>query len=238
MHAGPELSIVLAVSLVLVVGAIARALARVSRVPHTLLMLLAGLLAGALLHALGPEAHGPFAASLRLASEVSHDLILFVFLPALVFESAFAMDTHQFLRHLTTITVMAVPVLLVNIVLVALLMRGLAGETWGWSLGLCLVFGAVVSATDPVAVVALFRELGVPKRLGLLVEGESLLNDGTAIVAFSVLSAMVLESGGTPGAGAVTEEFLRVVVGGAASWPGASGAGSAGSSTTPWSRSR
>lgn len=216
MHTGPELSIVLSVGLVLVVGGLARALARVTAIPHTLLMLLAGLAAGGALQSLGPHAHGPLPAALRTSAEVSPELILFVFLPALVFESAFAMDFHQFRRHLATISVMAVPVLIVNIVLVATMMQFLAGETWGWSLGLCLVFGAVVSATDPVAVVALFRELGVPKRLGLLVEGESLLNDGTAIVAYSVLSAMVLSAGAMPGPGAVTIEFLRVVLGGAA----------------------
>jgi Na+/H+ antiporter len=215
VHTGPELSIVLVVSMILVVGGLARALARTTSIPHTLLMLLAGLAAGASLKALGTHAHGPLGTALEQAAHVSPHLILFVFLPALVFDSAFSMDYHQFRRHLVTIAVMAVPVLVVNIVLVATLMHALAGDTWGWSLGLCLVFGAVVSATDPVAVVALFRELGAPKRLGLLVEGESLLNDGTAIVAYSVLSAMVLGAGVMPGPGAVTLEFLRVVVGGA-----------------------
>lgn len=215
MHGGPELSIVLAVAMVLVIGGGARALARATAIPHTLLMLLAGLAAGGALDALAPHAHNPLVQALAVGAHVSPHLILFVFLPALVFESAFAMNTHQFLRHLATIGVMAVPVLAVNVALVAVLMQALAGEAWGWSMGLCLVFGAVVSATDPVAVVALFRELGVPKRLGLLVEGESLLNDGTAIVAFTVLSGMILGTGAAPTPGAVLHEFLWVVLGGA-----------------------
>lgn len=60
------------------------------------------------------------------------------------------------------------------------------------SLPLALVFGALISATDPVAVVALFRALGAPKRLALLVEGESLLNDGTAIVVFNLVLMVAL----------------------------------------------
>jgi CPA1 family monovalent cation:H+ antiporter len=59
-----------------------------------------------------------------------------------------------------------------------------------------LVFGALISATDPVAVVALFKELGAPNRLNVLVEGESLLNDATAIVAFSILLGIAVEGGG------------------------------------------
>ena len=80
------------------------------------------------------------------------------------------------------------------------------------SFPLALVFGALISATDPVAVVALFRALGVPKRLALLVEGESLLNDGTAIVVFNLVLAAALTGrfNFVEGVG----DFLRVAAGG------------------------
>ena len=77
----------------------------------------------------------------------------------------------------------------------------------------CLLLGAIVSATDPVAVVAIFRDLGAPKRLAILVEGESLFNDATAIVVFTIVSAMILgESDPTFLSGAVA--FIEVFLGG------------------------
>jgi len=57
----------------------------------------------------------------------------------------------------------------------------------------CILFGAIISATDPVAVVALLKELGISKRIGTLIEGESLLNDGTAMVVFSIATKLVME---------------------------------------------
>jgi CPA1 family monovalent cation:H+ antiporter len=85
---------------------------------------------------------------------------------------------------------------------------------WGntLSLPLALVFGALIAATDPVAVVALFRSLGVPKRLSVLIEGESLLNDGTAIVVFNLMLVVAL-SGGFNLVDSIAS-FLRVAVGG------------------------
>ena len=80
------------------------------------------------------------------------------------------------------------------------------------SFPLALVFGALISATDPVAVVALFRDLGVPKRLALLVEGESLFNDGTAIVVFNLVLAAALTGRFDPVEG--VGDFLRVAAGG------------------------
>jgi CPA1 family monovalent cation:H+ antiporter len=85
---------------------------------------------------------------------------------------------------------------------------------WGAPLGLpvALVFGALIAATDPVAVVALFRSLGIPKRLLVLVEGESLLNDGTAIVLFNILLAVALTGSFDPVQGVT--DFIRVAAGG------------------------
>jgi len=75
-----------------------------------------------------------------------------------------------------------------------------------------LVFGALISATDPVAVVALFRALGAPKRLALLMEAESLFNDGTAIVVFNIVVAIALAGHFNPVDGVV--DFLKVSAGG------------------------
>ncbi len=92
------------------------------------------------------------------------------------------------------------------------------GFTWKHA----LVFGAIISATDPIAVVAIFKSLGVPKRLSVLLEGESLLNDGTAIVFFTLSVALV--TGTVVTAGGLVLDFIKIVgIGaliGTASWSG------------------
>ena len=79
----------------------------------------------------------------------------------------------------------------------------------------CLLLGAIVSATDPVAVVAIFKDLRAPKRLAILVEGESLFNDATAIVLFTILAVM-LTGGAEPSFLSGAWSFLKVFVGGGA----------------------
>jgi CPA1 family monovalent cation:H+ antiporter len=87
--------------------------------------------------------------------------------------------------NLSTIVLLAIPGVVLNMFLVG----GVMTFGAGMSVSLALVFGALIAATDPVAVVAIFRKLGVPKRLEVLLEGESLLNDGTAIVIFTMAVA-------------------------------------------------
>ncbi len=142
---------------------------------------------------------------------LSPDLILFVFLPTLIFESAFNLDVRLLSRNLAPVLTLAAPGLLLSTGIVGALINFLTPLTWGPA----LVFGALISATDPVAVIALFKDVGAPKRLAILVEGESLFNDATAIVLFTILVAVVTAgtfSGGTVGTGIV--DFARVFAGG------------------------
>ena len=145
--------------------------------------------------------------------ELSPEVMLFIFLPALIFESGFALDARQLTKDLPAVMVLAIPGMLMSTFIVGLGVW-LALDT---RLIIALVFGALISATDPVAVVALFKELGAPNRLNVLVEGESLLNDATAIVAFSILLALAVEgtSIGFSDLDNVFLEFLRVFFGGA-----------------------
>ena len=152
--------------------------------------------------------------SLNWAGKIDPHLILFVFLPTLIFEAAFAMDVHTFKKSFTNAFLLAVPGIIIALVLTAAIIIGLRGagmgfEGWGWPMA--LLFGAVVSATDPVAVVALLKDLGASKKLGTLIEGESLLNDGTAIVIFMVLLATLT---GTGSGTSPILEFFRVALGG------------------------
>lgn len=120
--------------------------------------------------------------------ELTPELILGLFVPPLVFEAAFHLNFTELRRNLTMILVLAVP----GVILTTLIVGGLLSFGTSLSLLPALVFGALIAATDPVAVVALFRLLGVPKRLAVLVEGESLFNDGTALVLFNLMLAVVI----------------------------------------------
>jgi len=111
-----------------------------------------------------------------------------VLVPPLVFEAAFHLHFGDLRHNLGLILLLAVP----GVILTTLLVGGLVALSAGIALPTALVFGALISATDPVAVVALFRSIGAPRRLQVLLEGESLLNDGTAIVLFNLMLAFAL----------------------------------------------
>jgi len=123
-------------------------------------------------------------------SQMDPSFMLFLFLPALIFESAFSTDWHTFVIQLPKILIMALPIMGIAIYLTALVMfyllNGSSGNDKVMPWEACILFGAIVSATDPVAVVSLLKELGAPKQLATMIEGESLLNDGTAYVVFLI----------------------------------------------------
>ncbi len=123
---------------------------------------------------------------------LSHDLILFVFVPPLIFESAINLDSRLLFRNIIPILTLAAPGLLISTAIVGAIL------SWGTPLTIAqaLLFGSLISATDPVAVIALFKELGAPKQLAVLVEGESLFNDATAIVAFNIILGLILSGAG------------------------------------------
>jgi len=209
MRESLELQTVMIAVGVLAYGALMRGLSRRAKLPFSAVMLVSGALAGLGIDRLSTGAP----AAEALAHAVHPDLIIFVFLPALVFESSFALDAHAFWKERSALGLLAAPALVVSAVVVAVSMMFLTASSWAWTWPVALVFGALISATDPVAVVALLRDVGAPKRLGLLIEGESLLNDGTSIVAFGVLVVM-LTTGNDLQAGTTMVEFVRVVLGG------------------------
>jgi CPA1 family monovalent cation:H+ antiporter len=139
---------------------------------------------------------------------LTSDLILALFVPPLVFEAAFHLNFNQLRTSLPAILLLAVP----GVILTMLVVGGLLVLGPGLALSTALVFGALIAATDPVAVVSLFRILGVPKRLAVLMEGESLFNDGTAIVLFNLMLAFALTGGFDLTRG--VWDFVRVAVGG------------------------
>ncbi|MDH5607320.1 MAG: cation:proton antiporter, partial [Anaerolineae bacterium] len=137
------------------------------------------------------------------------ELILAILVPPLIFEAAFHLHFEDLRRNLKTILAFAIP----GVVLTMVMVGGIAA--WGTNLSfeMALVFGALIAATDPVAVVALFRSMGVPKRLQVLLEGESLLNDGTAIVIYNIMLVIALGISEFEPA-AILVDFLRIAGGG------------------------
>ena len=207
----------------LIIGAGTRHFLKKSPLPFTVSLLLIGLVLGVLSrmgyfgewNIIGLKLDATFLSNaVGWAGNIDPHLILYIFLPTLIFEAAFAMDVHTFKKTSANAFILAVPGIIVAIVLTASIvvgikMAGIGLNKWSWAMA--LLFGAVVSATDPVAVVSILKDVGASKKLGTLIEGESMLNDGTAIVIFMVLLL------GITGAGSETSpiiEFFRVAVGG------------------------
>lgn len=141
---------------------------------------------------------------------IAPDLILFVFLPPLVYRGAFHAPLREFVETRRTLLALAVPGLVATALLVALPAHHLAGLPWAAALTL----GAILAPTDPIAALAIFRTLGAPPRLAALVEGESLLNDGTGLVVYRIVVAVAVTGHFSPGH--ALGEFLLVAGGGIA----------------------
>jgi CPA1 family monovalent cation:H+ antiporter len=118
----------------------------------------------------------------------SSEIILYLLVPPLIFEAAFHIRMDDLRRDFWLILLLAVP----GVVVTMLMVGGIVHYGTGMAIKTAMVFGALIAATDPVAVVALFRRLGVPRRLQVLLEGESLFNDGTAIVMFNLVVDIAL----------------------------------------------
>lgn len=158
--------------------------ARRVKIPYTVLLVLAGLLLVPIVSVPALEPTFGFLDDLVLTPE----LLFYIFLPILIFESAFNMKIRQMIESAWSITLLSVVGLLISTFVIAgalYLILPLVGLHIPFIV--TLLFGAIISATDPVAVLALFKDYGAPKRLSLIFEGESLFNDGTAVALFLVV---------------------------------------------------
>lgn len=169
----------------LAVTSLLPALASRLRLPYSVLLALAGCGLG-ILATLRPLAHRPvlddFIAALQ-QFDLSAETFLYVFVPTLLFETALSINVRRLLDDIAPVMTMAVVA-----VVICTFVGGFALAAFSpYSLIACLMLGAIVATTDPAAVVAIFREIGAPRRLSLLVEGESLLNDAAAISLYILL---------------------------------------------------
>ncbi len=184
----------LIIELLLIASLVAIVVRRL-QIPYTVALVVVGLL---------------LTAQSPLQLELTPELILALFVPPLIFEAAFHINLIELRTNLYSILIYAIP----GVILTMLIVGGLLSITTTISLPSAMIFGALIAATDPVAVVSLFRILGVPKQLAVLVEGESLSNDGTALVLFNLMVAMGLTGEFNLLHNVV--EFIRVSAGGLA----------------------
>ncbi len=160
--------------LLLIVTLIVALLSRRLRVPYTLLLVIVGFVVGFV----------PFIPN----EHIDPNLILYVFIPALLFEGAWKAEIDRLEADWLPIALLAIPGMVLSLLVVAVVLYFGIGLTWL----LALLVGAIIAPTDPVAVIALFQQLGVPARLRTLVEGESIFNDGTGGAAYELILAVLL----------------------------------------------
>jgi CPA1 family monovalent cation:H+ antiporter len=182
----------LAIAMVLTVVSLLVPLAERLRVPHTVLLAIAGM-------GLGFLGSWIIASDIRLGAlgdafigldklGVGSDVFLPLFLPPLLFTAGLTIDVRRLLDEVWAVLLMAIVAVLVCIAIVG----GVVHLATGMDLVVCLLLGAVVSTTDPAAVIGIFRDVGAPKRLSILAEGESLLNDAVAIAAFGLFVGVLV----------------------------------------------
>jgi len=187
------------IALLLVASSVAMA-AKWVKVPYTLMLVIVGLVISPM-HFL-PVIH------------ISPELILLIFLPALLFEAAWNLKLDHLRENLVPILLLALPGVVLSVGIIGVLLHVGIGMAWVPA----LLFGSMISATDPVSVLALFKKLNLPRRLNTIVEGESLLNDGMAVVVFRIISGLAAGSAASMSTLAFgsSREFAVVVFGGLA----------------------
>ena len=194
---GLDMSPLLFIILSLFIGINTKRFLRNVPIPYTVILLIIGILLGTA-DRFGWFDSIPFMHNaVDWAGHIHYKIILFVFLPTLIFEAAFDLDVHTFKKSFWNAFLMAVPGIIVGMCLsgaLTMLIQYFGIGFGGWSWYVALMFGAVICATDPVAVVSLLKELGGGKKLRTLIESESLLNDGTALVIFMVFFTILTDT--------------------------------------------
>jgi len=180
------------------------------KLPYSVLLAIVGCLLGIAIHLHGwaPPVLGDLLDTIE-RFEISSETFLMVFLPVLLFETALSMNVRRLMNDGGPILMMAIVAVVVCTAVVGLTVNAVSH----YGLIVCLLLGAIVATTDPAAVIGIFRDVGAPKRLTTLVEGESLFNDAASIALYSVLLA-ALGGSGELSFSAVFNDFIVHFIGG------------------------
>lgn len=177
-----------ALSLLMIAGIVSLVTRKISTIPYTVILVIVGMLLAAL--SVFP------AFSFITAFELTPELLFYIFLPTLIFEAAYNVRLKKFYTSFFSISLLSTVGLIIAAGVVAFLGKFLLAMA-GINIPLLplLIFGSIISATDPVGVLALFKSLGAPAKLSLMFEGESLFNDATAVALFLALLAIAEGTG-------------------------------------------
>lgn len=202
-----EALIVYIVGVILVIGGLCREIKKMTGIPYTPQLLVVGIVLGCYAKELGVMGH-----AFWLLMQINPHGILMIFIPTIIFESAYNSDPFTIKRQIWQILILAVPGVVIGALLITFGFNYILGYYQELSIWAGLTFGAIICATDPVAVVALLKELGTPLKFNVLLEGESLLNDGTAMVFYIVFSSIYKAKGVTMIG--IVLKFIQLSVGG------------------------
>ena len=188
----------------LIAASVIAIVAKRFRFPYTVALVVGGLMLSWLrLPHLSPLVPG------QRPDWLTPDVILFLFLPALVFEGSLKLQLRELRRDSASLLLLAN----LGVLIAAFVVGYLVHWSTGLPVSVALLFGAIISATDPISVIAIFRDLRMERRLSVIIEGESLLNDGTAAALFQILLAGVIAGHLALTTGIV--QFILAVLGGA-----------------------
>ncbi|CAL8104179.1 unnamed protein product [Orchesella dallaii] len=211
-----DMHVLFMIFIVILYGAVVRSIIRYfhSDIPYTVIVMASGMGMGLISKYFCYELY-----TYTAIARTHPKIILFTFLPILLFESSFSISGHVFMKAAGQVLLLAAPGMLFCTFLTAFVCFTFFTE-YKWTFLESLFFGCIISATDPVAVVSILKELGVSETLGVLIDGESLLNDGVAILLYEVLKDLILaiELGHVHTTwelvGHITQEFFQIAVGG------------------------
>jgi len=141
---------------------------------------------------------------------ISHNVTFMIVLPPLLFQGALHMDLSQLKENWKSIALLAVPGVIVSTFVIGLLLHNI----WGIGLLSALLLGSILTPTDPISVLAILKQTKTPRRLNTILEGESLFNDGTAVVLFTIILGLIMGDHDVSVASSVIK-FVKIVVGGA-----------------------
>ena len=178
-----------AISLATLVHFLIKRLPTCIRPPYAVTLFGLGAFLSYLHRTASPEGWSIFSESIGYMENVNPEIVFFVILPPLLFESGMGLNWHVFRRLMWSAFILAFPGVVLNLFFIGIFAFISFGP--GWSLPISLLLGSMLSTTDPVAVVAALHSLHAPEKLAILIEGESLLNDGSAIAGVLIFQNMV-----------------------------------------------